>query len=43
VRRFPVSELPQGDEELAEWLYARYQEKDLLLARYYETGEFEAK
>jgi len=41
VRRFPRSELPGSDEELADWLYARFQEKDLRLARYYETGELE--
>ncbi len=42
VRRFPRSELPQSDEELVEWLYARYQEKDALLARYYESGVLES-
>jgi hypothetical protein len=42
VRRFPRGELPQSDEELAQWLYARYQEKDTLLARYYESGLLES-
>ena len=42
VRRFPRGDLPQTDEELAQWLYTRYQEKDALLARYYESGVLES-
>jgi 1-acyl-sn-glycerol-3-phosphate acyltransferase len=40
VRRFPIEELPRLENELAEWLTARYQEKDRLLAWYYEGGAF---
>jgi 1-acyl-sn-glycerol-3-phosphate acyltransferase len=39
VRRFPMDDLPQDDEELASWLYARFQEKDARLGHYYESGE----
>jgi len=41
VRRFPVDELPHSSEELADWLYARYREKDERLARYLQSGESE--
>ena len=41
VRRYPISDLPQDKEDLANWLYARYQEKDALLAHYYDSGSFE--
>jgi 1-acyl-sn-glycerol-3-phosphate acyltransferase len=40
VRRFPVADLPTADEELARWLQARFQEKDRLLAWFYEHGRF---
>ncbi|MGC4122951.1 MAG: lysophospholipid acyltransferase family protein [Myxococcales bacterium] len=41
VRRFPVRDLPEGDEALSEWLMLRFREKDELLGRYYRTGRFE--
>ncbi|MCB9477792.1 MAG: acyltransferase [Deltaproteobacteria bacterium] len=40
VRRFPASELPQSAEDLTRWVFERYQEKDRLLAYYYEHGAF---
>jgi len=40
VRRFPVGDLPAGDEELARWLYLRFQEKDRLLDHFYRHGRF---
>ncbi len=40
VRRFPMAGLPEGDDELGAWLVGRFQEKDRLLAGFYETGEF---
>lgn len=40
VRRFPIDELPADEPGLAEWLRARFVEKDELLERYYATGSF---
>ena len=40
VHRVPVGELPQGDEALAAWLVDRFQQKDRLLAHFYEEGVF---
>ena len=37
-RRFPMSEVPTDDDELRDWLFARYQEKDELLERFYGSG-----
>ncbi|MBI5480094.1 MAG: acyltransferase [Deltaproteobacteria bacterium] len=42
VRRFPTADLPEGDEELARWLLARFQEKDRLLDHFYRHGSFPA-
>jgi 1-acyl-sn-glycerol-3-phosphate acyltransferase len=41
VRRFPIADLPVDDEALAVWLQQRFQEKDRLLAHFYEHGHFE--
>ena len=38
IRRFPISELPQDEEELGAWLKARWAEKDELLDHYYKHG-----
>lgn len=38
VRRYPIDTLPEDEAGLAEWLLARFREKDALLARYYATG-----
>ena len=40
VRRFPIEEIPQDEEELGQWLKQRWREKDELLAHYYEHGEW---
>lgn len=40
VRRFPMSELPEDDGEVARWLLERFQEKDRLLDEYYARGAF---
>jgi len=40
VRRYPVDSLPSSDDELSTWLHERFQEKDKLLAHYYEHGAF---
>jgi 1-acyl-sn-glycerol-3-phosphate acyltransferase len=40
VRRFPIGELPTSVDELRQWLFTRWQEKDALLEHYYETGSF---
>ncbi|CAI5451984.1 unnamed protein product [Caenorhabditis angaria] len=38
---YDASEVPFEDEEkLRDWMYEVYKEKDEMLARYYETGEF---
>jgi 1-acyl-sn-glycerol-3-phosphate acyltransferase len=34
VKRYPLAELPQGEEAIGEWLRIRYQEKDQLLAQW---------
>ncbi len=40
VRRFPVEDLPTDDQALADWLVARFRDKDRLLAHFYEKGRF---
>ncbi len=40
VRRYPAQALPQPEDELSDWLYTRYQEKDRLLAHFRSTGSF---
>ena len=40
VRRYPIRTIPTSDEELGEWLHARFREKDELLSHYYEHGAF---
>lgn len=42
VRRYPVGDLPDDPSQLATWLFERFQEKDDLLAHYYEHGAFPA-
>ncbi len=43
VRRFPARELPADERGLQDWLIARFREKDLLLAHFYEHGAFPAE
>jgi 1-acyl-sn-glycerol-3-phosphate acyltransferase len=40
VRRYPIGDLPESDDELAEWLLERFREKDQLLEGFYTHGEF---
>ena len=40
VRRFSIDTLPQSTEDLSTWLIKRYEEKDDLLDKFYETGSF---
>ncbi len=40
VRRFPAEELPILENELADWLNARFVEKDQLLEHFYQHGRF---
>ncbi|MBP1642526.1 MAG: 1-acyl-sn-glycerol-3-phosphate acyltransferase PLS1-like [Acidobacteria bacterium] len=40
VRRYAVGELPSAPEALADWLRARFEEKDARLERFYRAGSF---
>lgn len=40
VKRFPMATLPEDETELADWLMARFVEKDQLLDQYYRDGAF---
>jgi hypothetical protein len=40
VRRFAIQSLPEEDDLLADWIIRRFQEKDDLLAHFYEHGRF---
>jgi 1-acyl-sn-glycerol-3-phosphate acyltransferase len=40
VRRFPIEQLPRLEHELADWLIARFREKDHLLALFHQHGRF---
>ena len=40
VRRYPMNEIPQDQEELAQWLKDRWYEKDALLDHFYQTGQW---
>lgn len=39
-RAYPVSQIPQDSEDLLQWLYARYEEKEKLLDHFYKHGVF---
>lgn len=39
-RRFPIEEVPLDEAGLTSWLYARFQEKEILLREFYRTGSF---
>lgn len=39
LRRFALDDLPTSDEQLAEWLYARWAEKDERLDAFYAQAE----
>jgi len=40
VERVPMAALPESDEELRDWLFARFRVKDELLEHFYTTGSF---
>nr|XP_032518386.1 acyl-CoA:lysophosphatidylglycerol acyltransferase 1-like [Danaus plexippus plexippus] len=42
-RLYPSSEVPSDNEELTQWLYDRFIEKDKMLEEYYRTGKFPSK
>lgn len=42
-RRIPLSQLPEEEEELKEWIYTLYQQKDELLRGFRQNGEFEGR
>lgn len=37
---YPIKEVPLEAEALTEWLYKRFEEKEALLAHFYQTGLF---
>jgi 1-acyl-sn-glycerol-3-phosphate acyltransferase len=41
VRRFAIDDLPEGDDDLKDWLFARFYEKDERLGTFYRTGKME--
>ncbi|XP_036981949.2 1-acyl-sn-glycerol-3-phosphate acyltransferase delta isoform X2 [Artibeus jamaicensis] len=40
VRRIPLEDVPEDEEECAAWLHRLYQEKDAFQEQYYRTGTF---
>ncbi|OCT93545.1 hypothetical protein XELAEV_18011223mg [Xenopus laevis] len=40
VRRFPLEEIPEDEQEAAAWLHKLYQEKDALQEQYIQEGTF---
>ncbi|KAG8583060.1 hypothetical protein GDO81_008265 [Engystomops pustulosus] len=40
VRRIPLEEIPEDDQECAQWLHKLYQEKDSFQEEYYKTGTY---
>lgn len=42
VRRFPIGEIPQDEEQLSIWLRERWSEKDALLEHFYQFGDWPA-
>ena len=43
VRRFEIDSLPESADDLRQWLFDRWKEKDELLEQFYATGAFPAK
>jgi len=39
-RCYPISEVPTDAEQLKQWVYDRYIEKESILETYYKTGRF---
>ncbi|KAL1138409.1 hypothetical protein AAG570_008473 [Ranatra chinensis] len=38
-RLYPCSQLPHNHDEVTKWLFARWEEKEQILERFYKTGE----
>jgi len=43
VRRFPIAELPEAEDDLRRWVLDRWQEKDDLLELFYTNGSFPSR
>jgi len=41
LRRYPIQDIPTGEQELSDWLYKRWEEKEVLLKEFYERGYFD--
>ena len=41
ARRFPISNVPKDESKLQDWLFQRYEEKDMLLDNLYRKGAFD--
>ena len=39
-RKYPISEVPVEEDQLLEWMYHRFEEKERLLETFYARGEF---
>ncbi|CAH1791974.1 unnamed protein product [Owenia fusiformis] len=42
-QKFPIDEVPKDTNNLKQWLYDRYIEKDAMLDQFYKTGKFPVK
>lgn len=40
IRRIPISEIPESEEEMNKWLFDLFHKKDQMLASFSETGSF---
>jgi 1-acyl-sn-glycerol-3-phosphate acyltransferase len=43
IRRYPIQEIPVGEEDVKKWIFDRFKEKDELLEQFYKNGEFPAE
>lgn len=39
-RLYPCNQVPQDTEEMTQWLYKRFEEKEKMLDYFYKNGEF---
>lgn len=40
VRRIPISEIPESEDDMSKWLYDLFLRKDQMLASFSKTGSF---
>lgn len=40
IRRIPISEIPQSEDGMTQWLYDLFYQKDQMLASFSKTGSF---